>query len=368
MSGGGSKSSSTKVGTMPAWMQERVESMLDRSQRLSRQEFKPWEGKAILRKNKEERKAQRGIRQMYDAGERQEHGQGVASLDAASRRYEDTPMWDESQYQKYASPYFENVIDIEKREAARDAAILAKNLRSNAVGAGAFGGTREAVMQSGLQRNLLQNLSDIEHKGRQSAWDNARNAFGADREASRLAAQGQADVAAQYMNFAKQGQSQQFERIAALAESGASDRELEQAALDFAISQYDQEQQWERNILGFHASILRGIPTVPVGTSHGSSSTKEGGSGLGNILGAIGGIASIFASDRNLKKNISPSGLSPSGIPEYTFEYIDESIPGVYHGVMAQDIMEDYPSAVVDTGEHLAVNYSLIDADFYRVR
>ena len=30
--------------------------------------------------------------------------------------------------------------------------------------------------------------------------------------------------------------------------------------------------------------------------------------------------------------------------------------------------MGDYPNAVVDNGDHLAVNYSMIDADFYRVR
>jgi len=73
------------------------------------------------------------------------------------------------------------------------------------------------------------------------------------------------------------------------------------------------------------------------------------------------------ASDRALKKNVTRVGTSDSGIPEYTFEYIAEEIPGVYHGVMAQDIIEDYPHAVVDNGEYLAVNYTMIDADFYRV-
>ena len=367
MPGGGGVTKTSKDAQLPEWLRPYIEGMAKRSDRLSRKRYKPWEGASILGKNKMERKAQRGIQQIYGAGERGEHGQGVASLDAASRRYANTPMWDDSQYQKYASPYFKNVVNIEKREAGRDAALLAKNLRSNAVGAGAFGGTREAVMQAGLQRNLLQNLSDIEHKGRQSAWDSAMTAFGADREASRLAANGQSEVAAKYMNFAKQGQEQQFQRIAALAQSGASDRELSQAAIDFAINQFREEQDWERNILASHSANLRGIPTVQIGTSQGTKKEPTV-SPLSSIFGAVGGIASLFASDANIKKNIAPAGFSPSGIPEYTFEYIDESIPGVYHGVMAQDIMEDYPSAVVDTGEHLAVNYSLIDADFYRVR
>lgn len=74
-------------------------------------------------------------------------------------------------------------------------------------------------------------------------------------------------------------------------------------------------------------------------------------------------------SDRALKKNITQVGESESGIPEYTFEYIDADTPGVWHGVMAQDIEESHPAAVslLPSG-FLFVNYSLLDTDFYRVR
>ena len=367
MSGGGTTVEKTE-NKLPKWLRPHIEGMAKRSDRISRQKFKPWEGEAVLGKNRMERKAQRGIEQVYKAGERPEHQQGVASLDAASRTYANTPQWDDSQYQKYASPYFKNVVNIEKREAARDAAMLSKNLRSNAVGAGAFGGTREAVMQAGLNRDLLQNLGDIEHKGRQSAWDNAQTAFGADREAMRLAANGQSEVAAKYMNFAKQGQDQQFMRIAALAQSGASDRELAQAATDFAISQFDAEQQWQRNILASHAANLRGIPTMQIGTGW-RETTPPPTSPLSSIFGAIGGVASLFGSDRDTKKNIVPVGSSPSGIPLYEFEYKKGHDGSVYHGVMAQDIVDSHPGAVhiSDEGTYM-VAYSMIDADFYRVR
>tara|TARA_R110002167_G_scaffold153538_2_gene347744 strand:- start:94 stop:1191 length:1098 start_codon:yes stop_codon:yes gene_type:complete len=365
MSGGGKTIERTE-SKLPKWLRPHIEGMAVKSAKLANKKFKPFEGEAVLRKNRMEREAQTGIQQMYDAGERSEHGKGVSSLDAASRAYANTPMWDESQFEKYSSPYFKNVVNIEKREASRDAAMLAKNLRSNAVGAGAFGGSREAIMQSGLQRNLLQNLGDIEHKGRQSAWDSALTAFGADREAMRLAANGQSEVAAQYMNFAKQGQDQQFQRIAALAQSGASDRELEQAAVDFAIRQHEAEQQWERNILASHAANLRGIPTVQIGTGYKETQTPPP-SPLSTIMGAVGGIAGVM-SDRNTKKNILEVGSSPSGIPLYEFEY-KEGDGSVFHGVMAQDILGSHPDAVHvnDEGTYMVL-YSTIDADFYRVR
>lgn len=367
MSGGGTTKEKIEQ-KLPEWLRPHIEGMAKRSDHISRQKFQGYGGDPIVRKSKMERHAQRGIQQMYRGGERAEHGKGVTSLDAASRGFGDTPTWDDSQYQKYASPYFKNVVNIQKREASRDAARLAKQVRSNAVGAGAFGGTREAVMHAGVQRDLLQNLGDIELKGQQSAYESAHTMFGADREAVRLANQGLSEVGAQYLNFAKQGQDQQFQRIAALAQSGASDRELEQAAVDFAIRQFEQEQQWERNLLASHAANLRGIPTMQLGTGY-KETTPPPTSPLSSILGAVGGIASIFGSDRNIKKNIVPVGFSPSGIPLYEFEYKDVGDRSVFHGVMAQDIIDSHPEAVHVSGDGTyMVAYSMIDADFYRVR
>ena len=153
-----------------------------------------------------------------------------------------------------------------------------------------------------------------------------------------------------------------------MAQSGASDRELEQAAVDFAIRQFEAEQQWERNILASHAANLRGIPTMQIGTGY-KETTPPPTSPLSSIFGAVGGIASIFGSDRNIKKNIVPVGASPSGIPLYEFEYKEESDGSVFHGVMAQDIIDSHPEAVHVSGDGTyMVAYSMIDADFYRVR
>ena len=46
------------------------------------------------------------------------------------------------------NPYQHAVIDIQKREALRDAEKLQQQIGAQAVGAGAFGGSRQALVES----------------------------------------------------------------------------------------------------------------------------------------------------------------------------------------------------------------------------
>ena len=87
---------------------------------------------------------------------------------------------------------------------------------------------------------------------------------------------------------------------------------------------------------------------------------------------AIGAVAPkpAAASDRNLKENIKKIGISEKGVAIYEFEYKNKNLgKGVYQGVMAQDLLESNPEAVLsDDNGILSVDYSLIDVDFKRIR
>ena len=91
------------------------------------------------------------------------------------------------------------------------------------------------------------------------------------------------------------------------------------------------------------------------------------------LIGAAGslGSAGIGAlSDKNLKENIEQVGISPSGIVIYEFDYKDKSHGQFrYSGVMAQDLLETHPSAVIQEKDGtLKVDYSQIDVNFRRVK
>ncbi|GLS21643.1 hypothetical protein GCM10007874_46600 [Labrys miyagiensis] len=80
-----------------------------------------------------------------------------------------------------------------------------------------------------------------------------------------------------------------------------------------------------------------------------------GGGGSGGGSGGGGGW-----SDRRLKTDIHALGHSPSGLPIYQFRYVWGG--PIYVGVMAQDLLETRPEAVIVTDSgYLMVDYDLID-------
>jgi len=94
-------------------------------------------------------------------------------------------------------------------------------------------------------------------------------------------------------------------------------------------------------------------------------------SALGSLGGAaITGGATYAASDANLKENIKKIGTSEKGVAIYEFEYKNKNLgEGVFQGVMAQDLLDSNPEAVLsDDNGFLSVDYSKIDVEFKRIR
>ena len=100
-----------------------------------------------------------------------------------------TPIGYEQNLQRFMSPYQQNVIDIEKREARRQSDIGGKGIGDAATAQGGLGGYREAIQQAERERNLAQQLGDIQTRGSQAAFQSAQQQLAAERAAGLGAAQ-----------------------------------------------------------------------------------------------------------------------------------------------------------------------------------
>jgi hypothetical protein len=89
---------------------------------------------------------------------------------------------------QYMSPYMQNVVDVQLREAQRQDDIAKQARAAQAVRSGAFGGTREGVVEAEAGRNLARLQSDIQAQGLQQAFQQAQQQFNVEEQA-RLAAQ-----------------------------------------------------------------------------------------------------------------------------------------------------------------------------------
>jgi hypothetical protein len=82
---------------------------------------------------------------------------------------------------QYMSPYMQNVVAQQQKDAIRQADIARQGNQAAAVRSGAFGGSRAAVMEAESQRGLQDRLAMIQATGSQQAYDKAQQAqqFGA---------------------------------------------------------------------------------------------------------------------------------------------------------------------------------------------
>jgi len=210
----------------------------------------------------------------------------------------------------YMSPYMQNVVDVQQREAQRMSDIAGTQQRGQATQAGAFGGSRQAIMEAERQRNLATQQGTIQAQGLQSAFDQARQAqqFGAN-----LGLQGaQAGIAG-----GQQLYGQGAGNLGLQSQYGAQRQAYDQNVLNQAIQNYAMMQQYPQQQLSFMNAQLRGLPMQASTTqsyqappSYLSQAAGLGMLGYGlNRAGAFGKKGGMPKDFEKKKMDDAPSGL-----------------------------------------------------------
>jgi hypothetical protein len=140
---------------------------------------------------------------------------------------------------QYMNPYQQQVTDIQKREAARQSSIQGVQQQAQATQAGAFGGSRDAIMRAERERNLSQQMGDIQATGSQAGFQNAQQQFNAE-QAARLQAQQanqQAGLTTGVQNLSAQLGTQQLKTQTGLQVALANLTNEQQAAVQNQASQ-----------------------------------------------------------------------------------------------------------------------------------
>jgi hypothetical protein len=239
---------------------------------------------------------------------------------------------------QYMSPYMQQVVDIQKREAAREAqqGQLVQDL--GAARQGTYGGSRQLLAGLERERQLGQRLGDIQATGSQAAFQQAQQQFNAEQalrqqagaqnlqaalgvqelgtqtglqallanqqtglEAQRLgeqsrqfgaqtglAALGQAGQLGQTLgNLGQYQQQSDLARLQAQQQAAAMPRTLEQTQLDTQYQDFLRQRDYPMEQLSFLSSIVRGLPYTPSSTqstySQGTNPMSYLTSGLGSL-------------------------------------------------------------------------------------
>lgn len=254
---------------------------------------------------------------------------GLRGLDA---RYApgqfSTGTFDQSAAQQYMNPYMQSVVDMQQLEAQRQADIASTARNAQAVQAGAFGGTRQAITDAEAARNLASQKGAIQAQGLNTAFTQAQQQYNAD-QARQQQAQQMYEQSRQYgaglglqgLQTALQGAGtlgqlgqtqygQQVGNINLQNELGAQQQQQQQAILNQQIQNYATAQQYPMLQLGNMSNLLRGLPmqstTVQGYQASPNALTQLGGLGL--TAAAISGMGK--AKGGQVKEKKRPAGLA----------------------------------------------------------
>jgi hypothetical protein len=251
-----------------------------------------------------------------------EQGIGTA-LSGAPMLMGSAAAYDPRSYQQFMDPYMEDVIQRAQADIARQGEVQAQGIRGRAIGQGAFGGSRQAVAEQELQRNIMDQQArtgaQLRSQGFNTAQQMAQNAFQNQMARQQSAAQifgqlGQG-IGALGSSLAKTGLSQaalgeaaqtgQQKDINALLSLGGLEQQQAQQQME-AQRATELERQYEPyQRISFMSDIFRGVPSTQTTLT---SQTAPSPSAISQIAGlgvGLGGLAQTGLFDSLLGRKTS---------------------------------------------------------------
>ena len=272
--------------SIPEYAKPYVERMLGKAEATTEQPYQAYGGERIAGFTPMQQQAQQGMAnlgpaQQLGAGTQLAGMAGLGSL-GAGQNYQNMAT-NPYAMQAYMSPYVENALAPQMREASRLSAIQGQQNQAQAVQQGAFGGSRSAIVEAERQRNLGQQQADIYGRGMQSAFEQARQAqqYGADLGLRGL---GQAGQMAGTLGQLGQTQfGQQKDIIQGQASMGAQQQGLEQQRLQQQYQDFLNQRAYPQQQLAYMSDMLRGLPL--------SQSTQQMYQAPPSMVSQLGGLA-----------------------------------------------------------------------------
>ncbi len=226
----------------------------------------------------------------------------------------------------YMNPYIKGALDPAARELREEMARQQEQIGGQAGMVGAFGGSRQAILESEAQRGGMEAIGDLYGRGYAQAFESSRDQINRDRAASARAAD-------QFRATGQQGQQQMTQDIQNLLTTGGLQRNLRQAGLDFDYQQFVEARDWDITNL---QPLLAALSSVPYSETQ-TTTTKSKKSALSTIVGLATTAYGAYTMNPGMMSagmggmqgggdgggggssvSIAPTGGGFAGIPGYT--------------------------------------------------
>lgn len=256
---------------------------------------------------------------------------------------------------RFMNPYASQVIDIAERERRRAADQEKQELDAQSVAAGAFGGSRQGILEAERRRNLEQGIADIRTAGLGQAFKQAVEQAQAQQDSRLGAARSLTELA----QVAPRGTADELARLEAV---GAARRGQSQAELDIAQRKFLEErtfpeatlQQYSQFIQPTQAQLGAAGTTTNRGPGQAQPTYLQQGAGfLGSLGSAAGAFGPFFGASGGQVGGLSSIvNRAEGGPPEFTEEeraiIFDQELDDNKQ-VATTDVVEQEGPGFVDT-------------------
>ena len=188
--------------------------------------------------------------------------------------------YDPQAYQQFMDPYTEEVVSAVERDIQRQGDIERQRIGAGAVQSGAFGGSRQAIAEQELQRNLADQMArttaGLRSAGYQAAQQQAQQAFGDQMARMQSGAQifgqlgqgigtlgtGLTRAGVSQAALGESSQAAQQRDVNALLALGGLEQQQAQSMLEAQRATELERQMEPYQRLSFMSDIFRGVPST----------------------------------------------------------------------------------------------------------
>jgi len=290
-----SKGTTTTVqqASLPAFQEAQFKELFGAAKGVAQQPFLPYTGPMVAGFSPDQLRQFQATRGLFETGMGYDPTKALQGLAQEQR-----PMTGQAasllgqDIGAYQSPYQQQVIDLAMGDIQRQADIARGSAQDRAIRAGAFGGSRSALLESESQRPYAEAMQRTAVEGRQRGFEQAQAA--AERDVAR---QQQMQMFAPELELrARQQQAgllgglqgQQLQQLGLLGGAGAQQQALQQRAIDAQRGEFQRALGYGPQQIGL---LQGGMGTPLVSTT----TTDKKSTGLGDVLGGAAGLFGSLA-------------------------------------------------------------------------
>ena len=256
--GGGVPLDTSKTNTLSPYVGEYVTDALGQGAALAKAPYQAYQGPLTAGASDLQQQAFAGASDLASAGYNPGSFTGGFGSQQASQ---------------YMNPYLQASLDPQLKELQRQSDIQRVADAGRLTKAGAFGGSRQAIMESEGRRNLLDKQQELIGSGYKDAYTSGLGQFNKERESDEASRQFSA-------NFGLKSVDQ-------LANLGATQRGITSDGLAADKQQFEEQRDFAYKMPGYQLGLLQGLP---IGTTTNTTNQDD----ISKISSQIAGLSSLY--------------------------------------------------------------------------